>query len=237
MTANALRAGDPLQPQRPADNTANNHSNARAVTKISSPYERMPGSWGGGAGGEGFGTPTSSLMSEWGRMDGSGAGAGGGASGATGAGMGIGGVNFPALESLPPRRYKRSEKIDLEDPFTWSKGALRTALYACGVPNVKSIKAPGREGQQILARLVFELWGSPRKKLLSQKAAEGMERKLGEGSGGSVPSSPATPGRSGAEGRSSNGGGSESGLVNMDGSALPPSGIFHNSTVCVNPFF
>lgn len=81
------------------------------------------------------------------------------------------------LDNLPPRRYKRSEKIDVEDPFTWSKGQLRCALYACGVPNVKNIKAPGREGQQHLARLVFGLWGSPKKKLLSQQAAIGMAKK------------------------------------------------------------
>lgn len=70
----------------------------------------------------------------------------------------------------PPKR-KRSEKIDIEAPSTWTKGQLRCALSACGVSNVKGIKAPGRDGQQHLARLVAQFWGTPRKKLFAQKAA------------------------------------------------------------------
>lgn len=103
----------------------------------------------------------------------------------TGGEADAGTLDMLGLESLPPRRYKRSEKIDVEDPFTWSKGQLRCALYACGVPNVKNIKAPGREGQQHLARLVFGLWGSPKRKVMSQKAAIGMTRKSVGGISGS----------------------------------------------------
>lgn len=87
-------------------------------------------------------------------------------------------VEVLAVEGRAQKRYKRSEKIDVEDPNTWTKGQLRCALAACGMPSVCRIKAAGRDGQQQLARLVFQFWGSPRKKLLSQQAAVGM---AGEG--------------------------------------------------------
>lgn len=116
-------------------------------------------------------------------------------------------VDVLAVEGRAQKRYKRSEKIDVEDPTTWTKGQLRCALSACGMPSVCRIKAAGRDGQQQLARLVAQFWGSPRKKLLSQQAAVGM---AGEG----FDPGPLSATWNAADGRNS--GGSSSGLTNLD---------------------
>lgn len=110
-----------------------------------------------------------------------------------------------AISRPPTKRYKKSEKIDIEDPTTWTKGQLRCALSACGMPNVKGIKAPGREGQQQLARLVAQFWAFPNRKLFAQKAAVNF---VGEGFDPSpLSSAPVSWGSPGAEARGAGGGG------------------------------
>lgn len=118
------------------------------------------------------------------------------------------------------RYHKRSEKIDIEDPSTWTKGQLRSALSACGTPNVCRIRAIGRDGQQELARIVFQFWESPNKKLLSQQAAMSVAR---EGIDSGPTRDHATTSCVGATGRSSDGGGVSGGVLSgFGGSEIRP---------------
>lgn len=142
-------------------------------------------------------------------------------------------VDVLAVEGRAQKRYKRSEKIDVEDPNTWTKGQLRCALSACGMPSVCRIKAAGRDGQQQLARLVSQFWGSPRKKLLSQQAAVGM---AGEGFDPGPLAAAWSAAAAGLEARS----GSTGGGTGLTGVELPeqrPSGERWKILPCIRCLF